>query len=368
MGIDGMCMGRFLSTLLFWLAGSTLAWCQADVMQFATYPPSSIVEKTMGDHAWRIFATGVIDATADKRLAALIADEKIPFHSSLYLHSPGGSLSGGMALGRVIRENKLTTFIGQFDATSKNRFYKESEPGYCYSACATAFLGGEYRYWTNGSVYGVHRFFWNKHSDTDADAAQMISAIVVEYIRSMGVDTKIFALASQAGPSELITPSHEELLELNAVNDGRKPTKWTIESIKEAMYIKGEQETANGTNKFLIVCPTDDTPMAIDVFFDAGQNAEQVMTWPVHWLFLNGQKIGMDKRLLSKTANTDGNINLIYQLDTALLTAISRANTVGIGLQPTTAAVIFSGFDFMPFEGAAAKLPGFLAVCHRGRQ
>ncbi len=269
-------------------------------MQFAAYPPNPLVEKSMGDYAWRIFATGVIDAAASKRLAALIADKNIPFHSSLYLHSPGGSLAGGMALGRVIREKKLTTFIGQFDPASKNRFYKASKPGYCYSACATAFLGGEYRYWTDGSVYGVHRFFWDKHSDADADLAQMVSATVVEYIRSMGVDTKIFALASQAGDSDLITPSHEALLELNVVNDGRKPAAWTIESIKEAVYLKGQQETDNGTNKFLIVCPTDDALMTLDAFFDAGQNSEQVMTWPVNWLFLDGDKMRMDKKLLSK--------------------------------------------------------------------
>ena len=140
------------------------------MMQFVAHPPDAIYEKFMGDRAWRIFATGEIDADADKRLAALIASKNIPQYSKLYLHSPGGNLAGGMALGRVIRENRLHTFIGQFDPNQK---FVGGKPGSCYSACAIAFLGGEFRYWTNGSVYGVHRFFWKGRSDNDADVAQI---------------------------------------------------------------------------------------------------------------------------------------------------------------------------------------------------
>jgi hypothetical protein len=214
----------------------------------------------------------------------------------------------------------------------------------------------------------VHRFFWKTHSDSDADLAQMVSAALVEYIKSMGVDIKLFALASQAGPSEVITPSHETLLALNVVNDGSKPVKWTIESLAQGsvqeMYLKGEQETANGINKFMLVCPAG-APMFLYAIFDAGRNAEQDVTWPVNWLFLDRQSVRMDKQLQSKT-NDHGKINLVYYLNSDLLTAIAKAKTVGVGLQPSTASPIFAGFNFMLFEGGAAKLPGFLSVCHRG--
>jgi len=128
--------------LMFWLAGSTISWCQPNIMQFSAYPPTPIAEKLMGNNQWTIFATGEIDADAGKRLAKLIADKRIPTISSLlYLHSPGGSLLGGMDLGRVIRNNLLVTYIGRLNAAADI-----VEPGYCYSACALAFLGGEYRY------------------------------------------------------------------------------------------------------------------------------------------------------------------------------------------------------------------------------
>ena len=343
------------------LIGSETSWSQTGIMQFTAYPPDAVYEKFMGDHAWRIFATGEIDANAGKRLAALIKSKNIPLHSNLYLHSPGGNLAAGMALGRVIREYRLHTYIGRFDPNLK---YVGGAPGFCYSACATAFLGGVFRYWTNGSVYGVHRFYWEGRSDKDADIAQILSATVVEYIRSMGVDTKIFALASQAGSSEIVTPSHETLLALNVVNDGRNPVKWTIESLSQggakAMYLKGEQETDNGMNKFMLVCVPGE-PVLLYAIYDVGANADETMRFAVSLLFLDRKPIRVDY----EKEIVNGMMNLTYTLNDTLLNSISKAKTVGAGLQPTPEGAIFSGFNSMPFEGGAAKLPGFLAVCHR---
>src|SRR5262249_39020062 len=151
--------------------------------------------------------------------------------------------------------------------------------------------GGEYRFLPEGSVYGVHRFFWKEPSAANADVAQIISAAVVEYIKSMGVDTKIFALASQAGPSDAITPSRAALLALNVINEGRKPVKWTIESITGGIYLKGEQETANGINKFILICPASHDPMRLYVIFDAGENTDEVMGWQTNWLYVDGGRM-----------------------------------------------------------------------------
>jgi hypothetical protein len=61
----------------------------------------------MGSHAWRIYATGLIDEDADKRLEELIHRNNIPYHSDIFLHSGGGSLVGGMKLGKVMRKYLL---------------------------------------------------------------------------------------------------------------------------------------------------------------------------------------------------------------------------------------------------------------------
>src|SRR5580704_8318957 len=124
------------------------AWCQSSAMRFSAYPPNAFSETFMGDHAWAIYAAGEIDSNAGMRLSALIADKHIPDVSRLFLHSPGGSLLGGIALGRAIREHALQTDVGQF---SVGKTTTGARPGYCYSACALAFLGGEYRFLLDGS-------------------------------------------------------------------------------------------------------------------------------------------------------------------------------------------------------------------------
>jgi hypothetical protein len=355
-------IGLIGSVFLICALVSSPAWTQPNALQFAVYPPNEASKTIMNDYAWKIFASGTIDPDAGTRLANLVNENHIPQNSTIYLHSPGGSLAGGIALGRAIRDNGLNTSIGQVDPTLK---YVGSKPGYCYSACATAFLGGEFRYWTDGSVYGVHRFFSKDRSDSDSDTAQIVSAALVEYIRSMGVDTKIFALASQAGRDDLIKPSHDELLKLNVVNDGRKLPNWSIESqAPGVMYLRGQQETDVSLNKFIVGCAAEG-PFLV-AMFDGGNNIQQTLTFSVNWLFLDHGKMRMDNLLHGKESQ-NGKIILDYYLTRSILASLSSAHSVGVGLQPSTASPIFAGFNYMPFEEGAKKLPGFLSVCPGGR-
>jgi hypothetical protein len=150
---------------------------------------------------------------------------------------------------------------------------------------------------------------------------------------------------------------------LNVINNGSKPVKWTIESAPGGLYLKGEQETAIGMNKFMLVCPASRDPMHLYAIFDAGENTNALMAWPTNWLFVDARQLRIDDRLLDKSVK-NGWINLVYRVDKVLLAAIVGANSaIGVGLSPTPGAAGFNGFAHMPFEGGAAKLPGFLQVC-----
>ena len=87
------------------------------------------------------------------------------------------------------------------------------------------------------------------------------------------------------------------------------------------------------------------------------------MTFPVNWLFLDDKLVRMDDKLMEKQI-INGKMNLFYPLGSTLLNSISRSKTVGVGLQGGIGAAVYSGFNFMPFAEGAAKLPGFVAVCH----
>ena len=75
--------------------------------------PDPLVSALMGRGSWNLYATGEIDVTAAERLERLIAAKKIPNASAINFHSPGGSLVGGMKLGRLIRKHELGSYIGR---------------------------------------------------------------------------------------------------------------------------------------------------------------------------------------------------------------------------------------------------------------
>jgi hypothetical protein len=98
---------------------------------------------------------GIIQPDTAKAFAAFARTnrQKLPPSVTVSLDSPGGSLFGGMQLGREIRR------LG-FDA--------DLLPDQtCASACALAFLGGVLRTLVGDAKYGVHQFSSSKASIGD---------------------------------------------------------------------------------------------------------------------------------------------------------------------------------------------------------
>jgi hypothetical protein len=313
---------------------------------------------------WMLFGTGAIDPNAGERLAAFLAANNIPaFGSDLFLHSGGGSLSGGMALGRVIREHRLTTHVGQVGEI--NDELQTIESGMCMSACAIAFLGGEYRYVDRSSQYGVHRFALDDSGPRQVDHAQQLSASVVDYIRAMDVDTELFTIASDVASDDILVLPNGALDRLNVTNNGLKRPKWSIESIKGALYLKGERETVHGIQKYLIVFPAKENAY-VHVIFDGGQNADAAMMMGTDSLAFGNELILADEFRMSRW-DDHGRINATYLLTPELFARMSKAKTVGLCLQFTPEAPVFMGFNDLPFEEGAAKLSGLMSTSHQFR-
>jgi hypothetical protein len=104
--------------------------------------------------------------------------------------------------------------------------------------------------------------------------------------------------------------------------------------------------------------------MMLYFLFDSGRNAAEVMTFMTESLVLDEKKISLEKHRVDRK-NDNGRINLFYKADAETIRAISKARTVGIALQPTAQAAFFAGFDGMPFDDGAQKLPGFLQSCSK---
>jgi hypothetical protein len=182
----------------------------------------------------------------------------------------------------------------------------------------------------------------------------------------MGVDTELFTIASDVPSDDILVIPKGTLNRLNVTNNGLKRPRWTIESIEGALYLKGERETIYGINKYLVIFPGKDNAY-VHVIFDGGQNAEAAMMMEADRLVFDKELFPAGEIRVSRM-NDCGRINAMYLLTPELLEKMLKAKTVGLCLQFATDAPLFLGFDNLPFEEGAAKLPGLISTSHQFRE
>ena len=132
-----------------------------------------------------IMATGKIEYNDVKKLHYFLSRLPHKKNIAIYLNSPGGSLAGGIRLGRYFKQNRIKTIIEGY--------------GVCASACALAFLGGrDYKgnKWmssTTKSRLGFHAFSntdGTKYSNTNQ--IQLAVAKILAYGRYVDAPMEIF--------------------------------------------------------------------------------------------------------------------------------------------------------------------------------
>src|ERR1700679_2387042 len=314
------------------------------------------LQQFMGN-AWTIYLNGPIDLGASKRLELFLISNSVPGQSWIILNSPGGNVAEGMELGKIIRKYELRTDVGIQEGATPSPLKFTS--GGCYSACTLAYVGGAFRFLKGGSHFGIHRFAFTKPEQHEADLAQIVSASIVTYLRSMGVDPDFFALSTQAGSSDIYEPSVEELAKLNVVNSGFTKPKWTVESNSGVIYLKGERDTVYGINKFMLGCAAQ-TKMELYIIFDPQRHDEELMSFPAHSLVVDDINIPISP-IFKKIDH--GWFNVGYILSPEQIISIRQAKTLGVIVQAAYGAPVFLGFDRMPFDDAGDKLDGLLNSC-----
>ena len=179
--------------------------------------------------ALEVKMSGPIERGDAARLAILLVQESGPEVRDILfmMHSPGGNLAEGIAIGRVIASRSE---IRSAEVGSKDR-----PDAFCASACVLAYLGADYRYLSRDGRIGVHRF---SAPDTRMDGAegmataQEISATITEYIRAQRASPALYERMSRTGASDIdwverstledwrvvIGPVYDEIVEVRNVN------------------------------------------------------------------------------------------------------------------------------------------------------
>lgn len=174
-----------------------------------------------------VAAIGQIRVDTPKVFATFRAAQKID-GLPVVLDSPGGSVNGGMALGRELRKLKATVHVGRTLETGggdgRLRHRVDDSESQCNSACVLVLMGGERREVTRRAHVGVHLFSGALRPDgtsarevptvQDIEDAQRTMVRHAIYVREMGVDLGVLELMAEApfkGMRRIQPPEIEKL-------------------------------------------------------------------------------------------------------------------------------------------------------------
>jgi len=293
-----------------------------------------------------IYIDGPINDSTIAKFVATVVAQKIN-SGTVYINSPGGSLLSGIELGRVIRKSGFSTNVGTKGAT-----YGAVKPGGCYSACVLAYIGGYYRFLNTSSHIGVHRFSTETPKKSDLDVAQMVSAAITSYLKESDVDIALFKKMSQAGKDEIYLLSAQESESLGVVNNGIRPSTWSLQSAEEIMYLKGEQETWRGIGKILIMCQKGSLVSA--AFYEAGSNASTIAQSTGRYSVRIDEEFSPIPSLVRPVEVSNQYVVAYFQPTPEQVGKMLSAQSIGFAFHPPNPA-IFYGFQVDARDSVSPK-------------
>ena len=207
----------------------------------------------------------ITNSTADEFDRFLIREKIKGYGFAIRLNSTGGSLFGGLQLGKKIREYKMPTEIGRSVVAAQygQHLIHSRDPGKCMSACAFAFLGGVSRY-ANGDELGVHQFYQEyaisnpngKFFDSrDLQTQQTITGILIAYTSSMGVDPTFITKSATTPPSSMYFLTKTDLMNMKIIVDEDQFDPWTIKATNNRFFL--ESRSQNRKKEAYIFCGND---------------------------------------------------------------------------------------------------------------
>ncbi len=262
---------QFFCTLLVAcsLAGSVNA---QTLMTFSreTDPQKVFAEKLTGGGLVNIYASGeIVDGTADE-FVDFVRKNNIGA-AMVHLNSAGGSLYGGIKLGRAIRTMEFSTTVGIYQSEYNSDANKSS---ICSSACAYAFAGGTSRYISEhtGSL-GIHQFYSKNGAGTSGEATQRVSGLIVAYLDEMGIDAKAFTLSTIADRNGMIWLTPDIALALRFANNGSAAPTAEIRLLEMKPYLRIEQVHSHSTARVLFFCEDRQITMEFGLVTDEDSSA-----------------------------------------------------------------------------------------------
>ncbi|QRN56034.1 hypothetical protein ISN74_19765 [Dyella caseinilytica] len=204
----------------------------------------------------QIYLAGVIDADAPQRFDAMVKSGKIVSGSDVYLNATGNDIHAGIALGRLLRENAMTTHLGT------QRLPRQSgsvgKPALCTGACAYAYLGGLYRWAPTGADrIGFPAHPANDPAPTNSSTAQQSPDELTSYLKDMDIDPAVLATLLTASSSDTAWLTADQMISTRLANNGRLPLIATYQLQDGAPYLMLNETKRGGEHRMTVQCKKD---------------------------------------------------------------------------------------------------------------
>ena len=125
--------------------------------------------------------------------------------------------------------------------------------------------------------------------------------------------------------------------------------------------MKGERNTSNGINKFILLCGKGN--LSLYVVFDPVGRDKEVLGLQAQSLMIDNKPVPISHLKAGSAFVRNGWINAFYGLTPELVGRIKSAKSVGIAFQTIYGAPVFMGFDDMEIGDGREKLIGFISTC-----
>lgn len=143
-------------------------------------------------HPWEIAINGTIDLGDFRKFENVVRQIEVPGQQiTITLNSPGGNVSAGLDIGRLVNNKKMKTHV---DETTE-----------CSSICAAIWIAGVPRSATFTSLIGFHAAFDPQTHEEHGQANATLGA----YYAKIGLSDEAIRYLTAAGPNEAIYLTRE---------------------------------------------------------------------------------------------------------------------------------------------------------------
>jgi hypothetical protein len=305
-----------------------------------------------------IFARGRIDPGTVSRFEQFLESRVVDEGTAVYLNSPGGSLVEGIQLGKVIRQRKLDTSIGA----------EGPSPAACASACAIAFLGGVSRSVPAGSKFGVHRFRYINDPTTaraasaQVEQAQIASAILLQYLREMGIDPELYTASALTSSNSISFLSPELLKKWHVVTDEstRTTVSWSVDEAGGITYLRGQRKQGSHSETLAFGCT--EGALFLFAYYDAGKVGRELAQ---ESLIVDSERIRL-AHLRADQRWDDGALVVTYRLSGDMWSRLRTASKIGISALSGSAGI--AGISEIPLSKGMPERDQFARRCMEPKQ